>query len=175
MTRILPLIIHILQEPATPSQINEMLQANRFYIKTAVDIRHQILAGGGEMHSDCETILLENGRIAFRCDRLSVRLERLSQNFLQMASLSLDEFNGEAVLEIIRESKVFLELTAIDLDVDNAFELAQIQRQLSKWHIHWWSTWTSDSSRLEISTLSQNWANRMNIITMECKIPFIPN
>ncbi|MDB9435371.1 DUF5674 family protein [Dolichospermum lemmermannii CS-548] len=57
----LPLIIHILQEPATPTQINEMLQANRFYIKTAVDIRHQILAGGGEMHSDCETILLENG------------------------------------------------------------------------------------------------------------------
>jgi hypothetical protein len=175
LTRILPLIIHILQEPATATQINEMLQANRFYIKTAVDIRHRILAGGGEMHSDCETILLENGRIAFRCDRLSVRLERLSQNFLQMASLSLDEFNGEAVLEIIRESKVFLELTAIDLDVDNAFELAQIQRQLSKWHIHWWSTWTSDSSRLEISTLSQNWANRMNIITMECKIPFIPN
>jgi hypothetical protein len=61
LTRILPLIIHILQEPATPSQINEMLQANRFYIKTVVDIRHQILAGGGEMHSDCETILLENG------------------------------------------------------------------------------------------------------------------
>ena len=61
MIRILPLIIHILQEPATPNQINEMLQANRFYIKTAVDIRHRILAGGGEMHSDCETILLENG------------------------------------------------------------------------------------------------------------------
>ena len=54
------MIIHILQEPATPTQINEMLQANRFYIKTAVDIRHQILVGGGEMHSDCETILLDN-------------------------------------------------------------------------------------------------------------------
>ena len=38
-----------------------MLQANRFYIKTVVDIRHQILAGGGEMHSDCEIILLDNG------------------------------------------------------------------------------------------------------------------
>ena len=38
-----------------------MLQANRFYIKTAVDIRHQILAGGGEMHSDCEVVLLDNG------------------------------------------------------------------------------------------------------------------
>ncbi|BAB72639.1 hypothetical protein ACN23B_03395 [Anabaena sp. FACHB-709] len=98
---------------------------------------------------------------AFRCDRLSVRLERLAQNFLQMASLSLDGVNGEAVLGIVRESKVFLELTAIDLDVDSAFELAQMQRQLSRWHIHWWSTWASDSSRLEISTLSQTWANRI--------------
>ena len=32
-------------------------------------------------------------QIAFRCDRLFVRLERLAQNFLQMASLSLDEVN----------------------------------------------------------------------------------
>jgi hypothetical protein len=107
-------------------------------------------------------------QIAFRCVaygersyRLSVRLERLAQNFLQMASLSLDGVNGEAVLGIVRESKVFLELTAIDLDVDSAFELAQMQRQLSRWHIHWLSTWASDSNSLEISTLSQTWANRI--------------
>lgn len=54
------MIIHILREPATPNQITEMLQANRFYIKTVVDIRRQILAGGGEMHSDCEIVLLNN-------------------------------------------------------------------------------------------------------------------
>jgi Protein of unknown function (DUF5674) len=55
------LFIHILQEPATPSQIDRMLQANRFYIKTVVDIHFQILVGGGEMHSDCEIVLLDNG------------------------------------------------------------------------------------------------------------------
>ncbi len=38
-----------------------MLQANRFYIKTVVDARYQILAGGGEMHWDCEIVLLDNG------------------------------------------------------------------------------------------------------------------
>ncbi|AFZ57274.1 hypothetical protein H6G54_25250 [Anabaena cylindrica FACHB-243] len=55
-------------------------------------------------------------QIAFRCDtygvreasrrersyRLSVRLERLAQNFLQMASLSLDGVNGEAVINCDR-------------------------------------------------------------------------
>jgi hypothetical protein len=55
------LIIHVLQEPATPGQILEMIQANRFYIKTVVDIHLQSLAGGGFMHSDCEAILLERG------------------------------------------------------------------------------------------------------------------
>ena len=30
-------------------------------IKLAVDIRRSVLAGGGEMHADCEQVLLENG------------------------------------------------------------------------------------------------------------------
>lgn len=53
------MIIHTIREPATRQQILDMLQANRFYIKTAVDIRLQILAGGGRMHSDCEEALLD--------------------------------------------------------------------------------------------------------------------
>jgi hypothetical protein len=99
--------------------------------------------------------------LTFRCDRLSMRLERLAQNFVRMASLSLDTTNADAVLVILRESKIFLELTAIDLDVDSAFELAQMQRQLSRWHIHWSETWMNDCDRTEILTLTQAWANRI--------------
>ena len=55
------MIIHILDSPATAEQMTEMLMANCFYIKTVVDIRRQILAGGGEMHFDCETVLLDQG------------------------------------------------------------------------------------------------------------------
>jgi hypothetical protein len=78
-----------------------------------------------------------------------------------MASLSLDTTNADLVLVILRESKGFLELTAIDLDVDSAFELAQMQRQLSRWHLQWLETWANDSSRLEITTLAQAWASRI--------------
>ena len=99
--------------------------------------------------------------LAFRCERLSVRLEYLAQNFLQISSLSWDVNNAETVLTIIRKSKGLLELTAIDLEVNSAFELAQIQRQLSQWHIQWAEIWANDSSRLEISTLTQSWANRI--------------
>jgi 3-hydroxyacyl-CoA dehydrogenase len=99
--------------------------------------------------------------LAFRCDRLSVRMARLAQNFSRMGSMSLDGIDAETVRAIVKESKVFIELTAIDLDIDSAFELAQIQRQLSRWDIHWLEIWTSNASRIEISTLSQAWANRI--------------
>ena len=38
-----------------------MLQALGNYIKLAVDIRREILAGGGTLHADCETAPLEDG------------------------------------------------------------------------------------------------------------------
>jgi hypothetical protein len=99
--------------------------------------------------------------IAFRCDRLPVRIDRLATNILRLGSLSSNGTDADSALAVLRESKVFIELTAIDLDVDSAFELAQIQRQLSRWHIRWAETWASTSSRNEISTLTQNWANRL--------------
>jgi len=54
-------MIHILREPANSAQIIEMLQEYEKMIKIVVDIRLRILSGGGDMHSDCETVLLNNG------------------------------------------------------------------------------------------------------------------
>jgi hypothetical protein len=99
--------------------------------------------------------------LAFRCERLSMRMERLAQNFLQMSTLSHQAMDEARVCAMLRESKVFLELIAIDLEVETAFELAQMQRQLSRWHVHWAEVWATDSSRLEISTLTQAWTIRL--------------
>jgi hypothetical protein len=54
-------MIHFLQNQPTPEQMIDMLQQYETMIKIVVDIRHRILAGGGEMHSDCESVLLDNG------------------------------------------------------------------------------------------------------------------
>src|SRR3990172_4356750 len=54
-------MIHILHTRATSQQIEEMQQALESYIKLAVDIERGILAGGGVMHADCESVLLEDG------------------------------------------------------------------------------------------------------------------
>ncbi len=54
-------MIHLLKERATNAQIQEMLQEYEAIIKIVVDIRRHILSGGGEMHADCESVLLDDG------------------------------------------------------------------------------------------------------------------
>jgi hypothetical protein len=54
-------MIHTIKKPASPSQIKEMLQEYETMIKIVVDIRRKFLSGGGEMHADCESVLLEDG------------------------------------------------------------------------------------------------------------------
>jgi len=51
----------IIKERATLEQLQEMLTKYESMVKIVVDIRLRILAGGGEMHHDCETALLEAG------------------------------------------------------------------------------------------------------------------
>ena len=56
-------MIHLIDQPATPKQIEEMLKEYGHYIKLAVDVKKGILAGGGELHADCEAVLLERGSL----------------------------------------------------------------------------------------------------------------
>jgi len=53
-------MIHLLRERPTSQQIAEMLEEYEGMIKIVVDIRRRILSGGGEMHADCESVLLED-------------------------------------------------------------------------------------------------------------------
>jgi hypothetical protein len=49
-----------------------------------------------------------------------------------------------------------------DLDIDSAFELAQIQRQLSQWHVYWPQAWSHAESRQEMLILCQSWVDRLH-------------
>ncbi len=54
-------MIYIIRDKVTSEQVKEMLEMLKAYIKLAVDIERGILAGGGAMHADCESILLDDG------------------------------------------------------------------------------------------------------------------
>lgn len=51
-------MIHIIRQQVTPEQMRDMLETLGSYIKIAVDVELGILAGGGELHVDCEQTLL---------------------------------------------------------------------------------------------------------------------
>jgi hypothetical protein len=54
-------MIHILRDRATPEQMRQMLETLGVYIKLAVDIEEKFLAGGSDLHADCEKTLLKQG------------------------------------------------------------------------------------------------------------------
>lgn len=54
-------MIHLLRSRATRQQLDEMLGVLGVYIKLAVDVRRDILAGGGVLHADCEAVLIDDG------------------------------------------------------------------------------------------------------------------
>lgn len=53
-------MIHLLTSRVTAKQLAEMLEELEDYVKLAVDIEREIAAGGGELHADCEAVLLAN-------------------------------------------------------------------------------------------------------------------
>jgi hypothetical protein len=106
-------MIHLIRTKATPQQITEMLEAQIIVIKTAVDVRRGILAGGGDAHSDCEEVLLNDGSqqediwgASWDPDSARVILEsfiniRPRQNNRRM--LIEDPILGKKVTEIIKQ------------------------------------------------------------------------
>ncbi len=54
-------MIHLFDRPAPSRQVQEMLAVYPILVKIVVDIRRRMLAGGGEMHADCEALLLAEG------------------------------------------------------------------------------------------------------------------
>jgi hypothetical protein len=72
-------MIHLLRTRATQQQLDEMLAELKVRIKLAVDVQQEILAGGGELHSDCEEALIDAG-----CDR---KIFRVPTGFLDRGLL----------------------------------------------------------------------------------------
>lgn len=55
-------MIVTLRQLATQEQLAQMSEAfGETLIKLAVDVEREVLAGGGELHADCEEALLDDG------------------------------------------------------------------------------------------------------------------
>jgi hypothetical protein len=95
--------------------------------------------------------------IEFRMNRLSVRLERLAAHFEELAQLLAQGGDLGNCLKYMQECKFFIEWTGIDLDVDSAYELVQMQRQLVQWQRNWEKVFGSPAECTEISQQLRLW------------------
>lgn len=95
-------MIYVLREKPTSEQLADILREYETMIKIVVDIRRRVLAGCGEMHSDCESVLLEDGseqEIVF--ESLSNIRPRLGNRSILIQNEELRQQVGAVTTEIL--------------------------------------------------------------------------
>lgn len=101
-------------------------------------------------------------RRRFLRDDPTVRLGGIAANLARIHSFSDNVEHGDAVENLIIESRFFIEWTAPYLsDVDQQAVLLDLQRVLTRWLRHWTQTWQNEQQRLELAVSAQRWSDQM--------------
>jgi hypothetical protein len=98
-------------------------------------------------------------------DDTSTQFGKLAANLTQITALAQAGIEGQLAQDLIRESQVFIEWSVPRLDLETKLELAtelvELQRQLSRWKLHWSGLWANPSDRLQIAKHAQIWSKRL--------------
>ena len=95
----------------------------------------------------------------------TAQLESLALNLTRIQFFA-DSVTGESVVEhLIRKSQFFIEwiVPGIDLEtgLDQAVELADLQRLLSRWKLNCSDWWDDEQKRQKVAQLAQEWCERI--------------
>jgi len=94
-------------------------------------------------------------------DELPVRLGGLAANLSRIKSFSANENSRETVASLIDESKMFIEWTAAQAEINTAAMMVDMQVQLALWQIRWDRIWTDPAQRKEIAEQSGVWSKQI--------------
>lgn len=94
-------------------------------------------------------------------DDLLTRLGRLATNLARIQSFSHHAGNQAAVERLLEESKLFIEWTAGEVDIDSAAELVTMQIQLARWQRNWRSLWADMAQRIKMAKQARVWSERV--------------
>jgi len=94
-------------------------------------------------------------------DELPVRLGGLAANLSRIKSFSANEASRETVASLIDESKMFIEWTAAQAEINTAAIMVDVQVQLSLWQIRWERIWTDPAQRKQIAEQSGLWSKQI--------------
>jgi hypothetical protein len=95
----------------------------------------------------------------------STQIERLAANLVQIKALAQTGTEEQFAQELIRESQFLIEWAVPSLNLDTKLELAtelvELQRQLSRWKLHWSTLWSNSNDRLQIAKHAKEWSDRL--------------
>jgi hypothetical protein len=94
-------------------------------------------------------------------DDLPVRLGGLAANLSRIKSFSANDASSAVVESLIDESKMFIEWTAAQADVNTAEKLVDLQVQLALWQLRWESIWPNSSKREQVANQSALWSKQV--------------
>jgi hypothetical protein len=94
-------------------------------------------------------------------DGVPVRLGGLAANLLRIGSFADRPEHGDVVVRLVRESALFIEWTAGDIQGDELIDLAHLQRELLQWYRNWESIWADGDRRAAVATGAAQWSRRL--------------
>ncbi len=94
-------------------------------------------------------------------DELPIRLGNLASNLARIKSRCQNSANGELVEGLLQESKLFIEWTAKDAEVEIAAELVELQVQLACWQYSWARIWEDAEQRMRVAEETKIWSEKV--------------
>ncbi|TYQ26024.1 hypothetical protein PseudUWO311_13870 [Pseudanabaena sp. UWO311] len=88
-------------------------------------------------------------------DGLPIRLGNIASNLAKIKNLSQRATASNVAVSLVEESKIFIEWTANDADIDTAGELVELQIQLALWQLRWTKIWSDQAQRMEVAAQAQ--------------------
>jgi hypothetical protein len=104
------------------------------------------------------TSLQEN----FVKDSVTIRLIKLSAHLKLIQSLLIDSADINTVNQLIRESRFFTEWIGPDIDIDNAYQLANLGRFLTRWLFNWEHSWNDTTAKNQIVQELSTWVDSVS-------------
>jgi len=94
-------------------------------------------------------------------DNLPTRLGNLASNLARIKSRCQNVANGEIVASLLQESKLFIEWTAKDAEIEIAAELVELQIQLAYWQYSWAKIWEDGDQRQRLGEQGGIWSKKV--------------
>jgi len=94
-------------------------------------------------------------------DELPIPLGNLASNLARIKSRSQNAPNGELIENLLQESKLFIEWTAQDAEIEIAAELVELQIQLACWQYSWARIWEDAGQRMRLAQETKIWSEKV--------------